>query len=367
MSVNNKISVVIASCHPTSKGGISTWVRLLQKRLSYDDRVSADFLYPAYCGSREVAAVRRTFFHRIVLNLFAMFKCLKEFKNLIRARKPNVLHITTSGSLALLRDILFLRVSKRNGLRTIYHIRFGRIPSCYHSKNYEWLLFRYAIKYVDCVIAIDHSTERLLKSNFPNKKIMYIPNFIDDSIVVEKKQDQPVCSSVVFIGWCVRTKGVEELLLAWEKIVKKHPNHSLLIVGPCSEMYKNKLLEDFSMQNVVLLGEKGHRETLEILRSAEVFVLPSYTEGFPNVILEAMLMSRPIVASNVGAIPDMLEGCGLVVKSRDVESLYNALDRLLSDSDLRQELGLLAKAKLDSNYRTEIVYEQYFSVWTMNS
>ena len=83
-----------------------------------------------------------------------------------------------------------------------------------------------------------------------------------------------------------------------------------------------------------------------LLSASDVFVLPSYTEGFPNVIIEAMAMGKPIIATSVGAIPEMLdEGCGVVVPPKDADSLQKALQKVCNfDSDC----GRLSVPKLNS-------------------
>lgn len=358
---SHAVKIVLASCHPSSKGGISTWVKQMQKRLNYDSRIEVEYVYPAYNPENNQQAAERSFFERVFGSLRIMKRRLHEFNQVIACFEPDVLHLTTSGSLALFRDIRFLKTAKRKSISTVYHLRFGRIPEVVKRRGWEYKMLKKAISLSDCTIAIDHRTEKVLKGIVPQKRVLYIPNFIDTSSlenITESKQKK-----VVFVGWCVKTKGIEELLMAWERIAKEFPAYQLQLIGPISEDYKRKLMDHYALFNVDFAGEQTHEETMNNIGQASVFILPSYTEGFPNVILEAMALGKPIIATDVGAIPDMLEGCGLVIPSHDQHAIYNSLKKLLSDNNLQNQLGELAKKRLNETYTVETVYEQYVKVW----
>ncbi|MEI2724755.1 MAG: glycosyltransferase family 4 protein [Verrucomicrobiota bacterium] len=104
------------------------------------------------------------------------------------------------------------------------------------------------------------------------------------------------------------------------------------------------------------------------MQAAEVFVLPTYTEGFPNVILEAMAAGKAIVSTRVGAIAEMLDAdgespSGLVIQPRDAGSLANALRQLLSDAELRETLGARARGKVTRCYSTDVVFRRLLDLW----
>ena len=360
---NQRIKIVFATCHPSSKGGISTWVRLLQAHIAEDKRLEAEYIYPAYAGEKEVNAAQRSSFQRIFGGIVLMQQRLKEFKRLLNQEKPNVLHLTTSGSLALVRDIRFLKMAKQHHAATVYHLHFGRTPMCAKNHSMEWRLLRKAIELADYTIAIDHPTEKILKKYFPIDRILYIPNPFDCSSLreVDLKQEK----RIVFIGWCVKTKGVEELLEAWQSLCEDYSEYRLQLAGPIEETYRHKLQATYIMRNVDILGECSHEEAMRILGNAQIFILPSYTEGFPNVILEAMALGKPIIATNVGAIPDILQGCGIVIPRQNVEAIRQKLEELIVDGEQRRRLGAAAREKLKREYAFSIVFEQYIHVWNM--
>ena len=105
------------------------------------------------------------------------------------------------------------------------------------------------------------------------------------------------------------------------------------------------------------------------MMSAGVFVLPTYTEGFPNVIIESMACGCPIVTTDVGAIPEMLDiehgfSYGICVKPKDVEGLKNAVEKMLNDRDYALQCGKNAQLRVQEQYAMSVVWNQLTSIWT---
>lgn len=103
---------------------------------------------------------------------------------------------------------------------------------------------------------------------------------------------------------------------------------------------------------------------MQHLASCDLFVLPSYSEGFPNVVVEAMALGRAILATSVGAIPEMLEEhAGVIVDPKDVHALECEMQRLIFDEEARISLGRAAKEKAIRHYSIEAVFQDYMRVW----
>ncbi len=151
------------------------------------------------------------------------------------------------------------------------------------------------------------------------------------------------------------------MIQAWAFL--QPPDWQLMFMGPGSIKYRQKLFATYKPEGAKFLGEKPHDESLRLMSKADVFALTSHTEGFPNVVLEAMALGKPIVASRVGAIPEMLaDGCGLLIEPQDVVGLQSALKCILEDKDLLVDLG--SKARLRSiRFSIDVVFAQYMTVW----
>lgn len=341
-------------------GGIATWMLQIWKYiLSGNTNVQMCYV--------DISTKKRTvegsnLWDRIVVSGFSMLSIKKEFKNVIKMYSPDVIHLTTSGSLGIIRDIVILNYAKKINIPVVYHLHFGRIPEIVKRKNQEYKLMLIALKMSSKVIVIDKQTCCTLKQYIDNNKIYYVPNFIDatelPTISVKNKKE------IVFLGWIVKNKGIEELLAAWQILFEQNPGWVLRIVGPYSNGYFNYLNSRFSTRGVIFDGEKSHAEAMKIVNESEIFILPSYNEGFPYSILEAMTLRKAIIATNVGAISEMLtDDCGLLINPQSINDIVKALTRLMKDSKLRSQLGDNAFVKAMDQYIVNKVFKQYEYIW----
>lgn len=111
-------------------------------------------------------------------------------------------------------------------------------------------------------------------------------------------------------------------------------------------------------------GEIRHSEAIKLLSETSIFILPSYTEGFPNVILEAMALGKCIIATDVGAIPDILsDGAGIIIKPKNVDEITFALKRASDDEELRLSTSQNGFFKVRAQYEVSDVFRKYFKVW----
>jgi glycosyltransferase involved in cell wall biosynthesis len=345
---------------PPPYGGIANWTQLMCNYITNartDVELSIINIAPK---TRQTEG--RTLWNRIFDSGFRMIKQCRELNKVINNNRLDVIHITTSGQLAVIRDILLLKTAKRKGIPTVYHIRFGRIKDIAQNNTREWKLISKAMLLASEVMAIDNTTYKAIKKYLPTVNVVCVPNPIDISNLPE-----PITSNsktIMFLGWVIKTKGIEELLSAWGKVYKGNGDWRLRIVGPAKEEYLDYLKSHYSFEGVIYEGEKSHKEAMDLLNSSEIFILPSYTEGFPNAVLEAMALSKPIIATQVGAIPDMLaDDCGILIDIEDPEEIVIALKSLIIDDKKRRDIGNNAYRKLRNEYTIETVFDRYMQEW----
>ncbi len=116
---------------------------------------------------------------------------------------------------------------------------------------------------------------------------------------------------------------------------------------------------------VRVLPALPREEIFRLYREADVFVLPTWREGFPNVVIEAMAAGLPVVATPVGAIPEAIEDgrSGLLVPVRDAASLEAALRRLIDDPALRIAIGARARQRVEAVFAFESVIAQLAAIY----
>jgi glycosyltransferase involved in cell wall biosynthesis len=357
--MNKKMRICFVAPVPPPYGGIGNWVLLLKKYIENSNRIEMNVIDTAPT-SRNLDG--RRMWERVVKQGLQMLTKRRELNRLISNSRPDVIHITTSGQLAVIRDILLLETAKEKGIPTVYHIRFGRIEEIAQKNTVEWKLISKAMLLASEVMVIDNTTFKAIKNYLPTVNVVCVPNPIDISNL--PKLVTSSSKTIMFLGWVIKTKGIEELLSAWKKVFKENDEWRLRIVGPAKTEYLTYLKSHYSFEGVVYEGEKSHEEAMDLLYASDIFILPSYTEGFPNVVLEAMALSKPIVATRVGAIPDMLaDNCGILIESKEPEEIVIALKGLIADHQKRIDLGNNAYQKLSNEYTIETVFDRYMQEW----
>jgi len=180
-----------------------------------------------------------------------------------------------------------------------------------------------------------------------------------------KRKKNPVFG---FVGRLEKQKGISYLIEAIPKISQRYNDVKVLIAGSGSEEISLKALaRDLHVRkNIEFLGFV--RDPLDIINQLDIFVLPSVWEGFPYVLLEAMLLRKPIVATNIFGINEIIkhEKSGVLVRARDPESIAVAVLDLLAHRAKARRLGNAAYARMLRRYTADgtasQIKELYFSL-----
>jgi len=153
---------------------------------------------------------------------------------------------------------------------------------------------------------------------------------------------------------------VDLLLRAWSSVHEQHPQSTLVIVG---EGEQAETLSDQAGKGVIFSG--GVDDVRPYLQSADMFVLPSSTEGLSNSLLEAMAVGLPVIATAVGGAPDLIDDKinGWLVPPYDIEAIQVALTGLIEAPDFRNRLGTAARETVLECYSLPVVAQQLRSLY----
>ena len=166
--------------------------------------------------------------------------------------------------------------------------------------------------------------------------------------VIEEKQTlglQPNGIVVGFVGWLLPIKGPMHLLNALSKVWPEHPDVSLVFIGKgdLDVDLRSRVLELRADDRVKFFGWRDDIET--IMQIIDLLVLPSLNEGMGRVVVEAMAAGKPVVASNVGGIPDLVVHgqTGFLVPPADEDALAEAIAHLVNDPEQAKKMGVLGR------------------------
>jgi glycosyltransferase involved in cell wall biosynthesis len=259
--------------------------------------------------------------------------------------------------------------------------RFGRRVQGWPLRAFLRLrnaLFRRA----DAFVAITASVAgEMAEARLDPARVHRIPNAVDTdrfcAVSPERKREMrrhlglPADARIVaYTGRLVTYKGVPLLVAIWPRIVATHPDALLLLVGTggldmhaCEDELRRSVQQQGLERNVVFTGSV--QNVHEYLQAADMFAFPTENDAFPSSVIEAMTTALPVVATPVGAIPEIIQDGtnGLLVPPADSAALAAALSRLLADEALARRLGQAAWQTVQDRYSAERVTQRYVALF----
>jgi len=171
---------------------------------------------------------------------------------------------------------------------------------------------------------------------------------------VDVREEWGIKPDAVVVGTLGRLSpekgGVDTLIRVVARLRQAHPQVRLMVVGDGSLRPELQSLAAELGEDVVFTGLRS--DVTRMLSAMDIFVLPSLREALPIVVLEAMAMGLPVVATDVGGVPEMVQDgtTGLLVPSGDEDAMYAALERLTTDTTLAAQLGEAGRAHVLANF-----------------
>ncbi|GKS58883.1 glycosyl transferase [Nitrospira sp.] len=222
---------------------------------------------------------------------------------------------------------------------------------------------------VDQLIAVSTQIQGVLESQFGKDLVVQIHNGINiDSMHQGKERAvvrddlglKPTDCLVGCIGRLTAVKGQEHLLDAVKQLLPRLENLYVVIIGdgPLMGQLKSQAFQLGIGHRVRFMGHRD--DTYDLMRAFDIFVLPSLHEGIPMVILEALALERPVVASRVGGIPEVIaDGIqGLLVPAGDATAIARACERFLSDRALAESCGRAGRGRVEHKFSSRVMAEQ---------
>lgn len=224
----------------------------------------------------------------------------------------------------------------------------------------------------DLVVAVSHDVERSILGSplgrLSRRKIRVIRNGIDPDRVraeAEREPTDPIPEgSYGSITALSRWKAVDVLVAAAALLAEEFPDRRCIVVGGGELLEEMRaLVSDLAPGVVDLLGVRA--DARAVMGRLDIVILSSRTEGLPLALLEAMALGKPVVATNVGGVPEVVEDgvSGLLVPAGDPTALASAVARLLRDPDLAARLGAAGKAEIDRHWHIRTTAAQLLDVY----
>ncbi len=280
---------------------------------------------------------------------------------LMRAQVVTV-HAHTAARASFWRKSLFLMLGRACGCSTILHLHDGSFPAYFEACGpvRQWLIC-HVLASMDRVVVLTPGWLARIREIQPDAHFAVIANPV--SALRIPRCPQPL--EILFLGRLWREKGAYDLIDATAILVREFPDVRVVCAGDGEVAALRARASALGIaRNIDFPGwvDAGDKDAL--LARATVLVLPSYFEGLPIGILEAMINGIPVVATRVGGIPDALaDDAGLMVEAGDVAGLAEALARVLREPVLQTSMGEAGKRRAENLYACDQVFASIGSIY----
>lgn len=373
LTLPSPLGVQLVSPLPPPPGGIATWTRILLKELCGHPEVTVAHLDT---GVRWRAVTQVSPPLRVAGGTVQAARDYLRFRSRLATVHPAVVHVCTSAGLSLLRDLLMLRAARRFGARSVIHYRMGRIPTVAGSNGVEWKRLQACTNAATTTLVLDRRSEAALREACPRADVRTMPNMVDLAAIDAALEGMPDKASadgspfvLAYTGHVLPAKGVTDLVRA---CIASGRTVELELIGPVEDAYLRSLrrmsAESEKRLRLVSRGTLSHEEALRAIASASAATLPSHTEGFPNAVAEAMGCGRAVLATDVGAMPEMLlpdtgPPCGICAPVGDVGALADGIRALSDDVAERERMGRAGRARAAQEYAAPAVTGRLAALW----
>ncbi|MBS0183820.1 MAG: glycosyltransferase [Nitrospira sp.] len=242
-----------------------------------------------------------------------------------------------------------IQVARQYGLPCVVTYQGTEVHTDLVNRQNAWKLCRDCFRLADLNILVSRSLERPLRACAqPEGRCEVLIRGVDLKTFSPPKTGEMRQPAVLFVGAVRTTKGAFDLLEAWTHIVANCAHAELWVVGPdyTNGRFAQEIRSRGHDNTVKMLGPQPSNNVADLMRQAQVLCLPSHGEGTPNCVMEAMACGLPVVATDVGGIPDIVDSnrTGILVQKENVQKLAEALTSLLQDSGQRERMGQAAYA-----------------------
>ena len=314
----------------------------------------------------------------ILKELLSFLDLLKIF----RAEKPDIIHLNSSkvGGLGALAAFVAKLTIKNYKPKTVFTVHGWAFKE---NRSLLWqitifLICWFSSLFQDKIILVDTADFETAKKFIPLRKLVLIFNGIgkinflprEEARIFLGQKKGGIESDTILIGTIaelIKNKGLNYLIDAAELIKPRVANKELriIIIGDGEDREKlQKQIKSLGLEEGVFITGFVP-DARHYLKALDIFVLPSLKEGLPYSVLEAMAAGLPIIASQIGGIPDLIEQDkeGLLVPPKDSTTLADIIIQLYADAKKRQILGNNARKKLETDFPLNALLEKTIKLY----
>jgi glycosyltransferase involved in cell wall biosynthesis len=288
-------------------------------------------------------------------------------RTLVRVR-PDAVLVHAASSLSFLRDWVFMVTARLAGAKVICH---------YHGTLHAWFpsgetrsgraIGRLLMSAAHRVIVLGPTYQRAMGEAWKRDDLVWAPNMADVALFRDLSGGTPAPwlapgeRAVLFVGRLSAPKGIYDLFDAIPRVIERHPEARFVLVGVAENDAMEPVIRAEAERRgiaprITFLGALEGPPKAAAFVTSQIFVVPSWTEGFPLVIPEAMAAGLPVIATTVGAIPDFVRDGedGFLIAPKNPQVLADRVCRLLDEEGLRQRISARVRERASREFAIEV-------------
>lgn len=291
-----------------------------------------------------------------VRKLIQFIQLLYQIRKEVKKLKPQLVYVTPNAcGGAFYKDFVVVQLLKAMGCKVVAHYHNKGVATRQNHKPDKWL-YRQFFKGIQIILLAEPLYEDM-QQFVKREQVLFCPNGIPESSPTNKAPQKGSLPHIFFLSNLLIDKGVLTLLDACKLLKEQGYMFQCDFVGGetadmNAERFKQECIQREIADYVTYHGRKYGEEKLIFFQQADIFVLPTFNECFPLVLLEAMEQGLPCVSSAIGGTPEIVdEGkTGFLIPCREVQPLAERIGLLLKDEALRKQLGKAGRAKFEREY-----------------
>lgn len=303
--------------------------------------------------------------------LFKALKAYRSFRKLLAEDPPELVHIHSSFGPSFYRKIPFIRMSMKKGIPVINHIHGADFDSFYsNASDSKKKRIRKIYGYCRRFIVLSEEWKAHIGVIVPEDRIRIVENYSipqKRTDIGEWNKKRSDAKQVLFLGEIGQRKGAFDLPEIIKDVLKKIPEARFVIGGEGETARISEQMRSFGIPEsaVSFPGWVTGAEKGKLLKESSLYLLPSYQEGMPMSVLDAMGYGLPVVSTNVGGIPKIVvpERNGRLCAPGDTEALAEAVCELLTDGEKREKEGFESLSIIEENYSLSTHLEKLEEVY----
>jgi glycosyltransferase involved in cell wall biosynthesis len=296
--------------------------------------------------------------------LIGFLKCMF----LLATGKVAILHVHSASRWSFIRKSLLVLPTLVCRKPVIFHLHGGEFINVYETElgSLARAYIRFVLSRCTTIVVLSERWRAMLHNIVRHDAVRVIMNPIDGPAPPVSKDDVANTGTMLFLGELGRRKGIYVLLDAVARLDSAY-NWSLLIGGNGDIPGVKKRIEELVLgDRVRLVGWVDGAKKAELLDAATFLVLPSYAEGLPMSMLEAMAHGTAVITTPVGGIPDLFEDGvdGILVPPGSVEELSDAIAYLLGNPAVTRQMVIEGRKKFEAQFSSDVIIPQVEALYS---